>query len=446
MEELPVRVSTLAESEALATSLNQVAQRLTVLRTNANNEVFGLVAEINSITDRVASLNTAIRDAELTGRTANDLRDDRDVLLDQLSSMLKVSVAEQDDGQVTVLVGGDELVSPTGAREIEAFRDATIDPDRTDLYGVRFTALGRALTIDGGELDGAIQMRDVAIPEVQDRLDQIALGLIEAVNQIQSQGRGLNALGTALDSTNAVSGTGTALNSAGLPFTVDDGSFDIVVYDDGTGLIAETVTVNITATGPPAGQTTLTDVETAINTGTNISATVNADGTLTITPAAGYSFMFSNDSANALPALGLNGLFTGDSAATIAVSRHLLDDPSLLSSSYSQDLLNTGDNQAALAMAALRNATLLAGGTQTVDDFYEATIVQTGIDARANSEQLDVATAFVQDATQRRQEISGVNLDEEVTSLVLFQRAFEASARVVTITDRMLDALMGLVR
>lgn len=444
VEELPVRVSTLAECEALASGLNQVAQRLTVLRTNANEEVYSLVAEINSITEQVAELNTAIRKMELVGDTASDLRDDRDVLLDELSSLLRVTVREQEDGQVTVLVGGDELISSAGVRELEAFRDATIDPSRSDLYGVRFTSSGRPLTIDGGQLDGTLYMRDVAIPEVQDQLDQMAAAIIESANQIQSQGRGFTAIGAAIDSTNAVSGAGTALNSADLPFTLTDGSFDIVVYD-GTGAIAETVTVNITATGPLAGQTTLIDVETAINTGTNISATVNADGTLTITPAAGYSFMFSNDTANALPALGLNGLFTGDSAATIAVSQHLLDDPSLLSSSYSQDLLNTGDNEAALALAGLRSATILAGGEQTVDDFYEATIVQIGIDARANEEELDVAAAFVDDADQRRLENSGVNLDEEVTSLVLFQRAYEASARVITVTDRMLDALMGLV-
>jgi flagellar hook-associated protein 1 len=52
----------------------------------------------------------------------------------------------------------------------------------------------------------------------------------------------------------------------------------------------------------------------------------------------------------------------------------------------------------------------------------------------------------VEDFSRRRQEVSGVNLDEEVTSLILFQRAFEASARIITVTDRMLDTLLNIVR
>ena len=54
--------------------------------------------------------------------------------------------------------------------------------------------------------------------------------------------------------------------------------------------------------------------------------------------------------------------------------------------------------------------------------------------------------AVVQDLELRRQEISGVNLDEEVTSLIQIQKAFDASARIITVTDRMLDTLINIVR
>ena len=77
---------------------------------------------------------------------------------------------------------------------------------------------------------------------------------------------------------------------------------------------------------------------------------------------------------------------------------------------------------------------------------FESTIVQVGIRTRANLDRLTIEQAFVNDLARRRQEISGVNLDEEVTELLQFQRAFEASARVITVADRMLETLVNLVR
>ena len=89
---------------------------------------------------------------------------------------------------------------------------------------------------------------------------------------------------------------------------------------------------------------------------------------------------------------------------------------------------------------------VLTNDTESLGDFFESTIVQLGIDAGANLDRRDVQNAVINDLDLRRQEVSGVNLDEEVTTLIQVQKAFDASARVITITDRMLDTLLGIVR
>lgn len=443
VEEVPVRVSALAESESIASGFNEVAQRLRLLRGNANEEVRNLVPEINSLTERIAVQNEAIRKAEATGRTANDLRDDRDVLIDELSRLVNITSRERDNGEVEIQLGGSSLVSGTRFRALEAVPDASLDPRRGDLLRVQFADNGEMANITDGELSGVLTMRDVELRELEDRVDTLARGLMLNMNRIHTSGSGLNNISTALTSENTVSGTTLPLNQAGLPFDVSDGSFDIVLYDS-AGNLLETRSINIVASGPDAGQTTLDGLIAQINASPFLSASAGADGALTLSPGAGVSFTFANDDSDTTSALGLNVLFTGRDALTMGVSQRLIDDPTLLTSGFSLDPTETGDNTAALAMAALRTSPLLSGGTQTFNDFYESTVVQVGIDSRANLDTLDVERAFVQDFDQRRQEVSGVNLDEEVTQLIQFQRAFEASARVITVADRMLETLLNV--
>ena len=95
-------------------------------------------------------------------------------------------------------------------------------------------------------------------------------------------------------------------------------------------------------------------------------------------------------------------------------------------------------------MAALRNQLIFDSGSSSFNDYYESTIAQLGVEARANNVVFQTETAFADDFARRREEVSGVSIDEEVTQLLQYQRAFEAAARLVTVTDRMLDALLGM--
>ncbi len=436
VEEQPVRMSVITEAQSLATSFNQITQQVYALRSNANEEVRNAVPEINSFASRIAALNVSIRKEELGGHKANDLRDERDLELDQLAKLINISYREREDGQVDVFVSGDILVTGEDARQLVAQQDPNIDPQRSDLLAVRFADNGTDVDIRDGSLFGAITARDSDLAHVATRLDQIASAIIREVNAIHSTGNGLDNLSGTIAGSNAVDDPAAALSAAGLPFDVTSGSFDVVVYDASGAATQTTVTIT--------GATTLNDLVASLNAIPNFSASVGSDNTLRLGATGTNTFSFANDASGALTALGINGLFTGHDAATMAVNSDIADNPRLLTSGYSTDVLNTGDNTAAIALASVRNKMVFDGGTATIQNFYESTVVRVGVDARANSQTLEVQNAFVNDFQNRRLAASGVSIDEEVTFMLQYQRGYEAAARVITIVDRMLDALLGM--
>ncbi len=438
VEALPVRVSLLTQAETLADQLQTISQQLNTLRTNANEEVREQVQEVNRIAAEIAELNVTIRRTEAGQRQANDLRDERDVLLDELARIANIDYRERDNGEVDVFIGGAELVRGDESRLLQAVPNASLDPDRNDLLEVVFQTSGAVVDLTDGELFGALQARDTDVPAVDARIDSLAAALIESINSIHSQGNGLTNYTAALTSTNAVDDPTNPIDAADLPFAVQSGSFDIPIYDSNNVNIA-TVTVPVTA-----GVTTLNDIVNDINASGLVSAAVTADNRLQLSPVASFSFAFSNDSSNVLAALGVNTLLTGSDASDIGVNQRIIDDPTLLASGFSLDPTETGDNRAALALANVRNQAILGGNTQTLNEFFESTIVQIGIESNANESTFEVQESFIRDFQRRREEVSGVNLDEEATQLLQFQRAFEASSRVITTADRMLAALLAI--
>lgn len=437
VELIPAREAAVAESVAVAEGFKETADRLFAIRTAVNNEITNNVQQINSIAEQVARLNDRIRPLEAGTREASDLRDDRDLLIDQLAKLVDVRVAEDNVGQVSLIISGEQLVAGTRFRQLEAVVNPSLDTERADLVEVRFADSGSLYTPLGGELAAALDFRDNVLVAADAELDELASEFILAMNRIHTSGHGLVNLTTAT-SGNAVDDATVALNAAGLGFPVTAGSFDIVVYDDATQ-------TPVTTTIAVGAGTSLNDIATALNGVGNVTASVT-DGQLTVSAAAGFSFTFANDTSDALAALSLNGLFTGNDAFTMGVNQQIVDNPELLTSSFDPDLAATGENDAALAMADVQNALLYANGTANINAYYERIITEVGVDARANLNQLDVDLAFVDDFERRRQEVSGVNLDEEVTNLVIFQRAYEANARVLSTVNEMLDTLINGTR
>ncbi len=130
--------------------------------------------------------------------------------------------------------------------------------------------------------------------------------------------------------------------------------------------------------------------------------------------------------------------FTGTSASTIGINSALVTNPALIAASGNGQ---PGNAAGALAMSALRGSAVI--GSATIDAAYSQLVTLVGSDTQESQRSLDTSTLLTSSLQSRRDSVSGVSLDEEMTNMVRFQRGYQASARALSAMDDMLDTLIS---
>ncbi len=181
-----------AKSEIMAETFNKISYDLNQLQNDLDSSIEGAVIEINTIAGQISDLNIKISDIEKSGQSANDLRDERGLLLKELSSMIDISTFEGNDGQITVLVGnGRPLVQPPYSMSLSTVTNAS---GHEDVLWVDRDGNSVDITndISGGKLKGWLEVRDVKIEDYKTRLDDLASSIITEVNNLHTAGFDLN--------------------------------------------------------------------------------------------------------------------------------------------------------------------------------------------------------------------------------------------------------------
>jgi flagellar hook-associated protein 1 FlgK len=336
------RNALISASNALGTQFRQARTLLVNAQYNSDKDLNQAVGQVNSLLSQIADFNGQIAAAEAGGQPANDLRDQRQVLLQDVSRLTGATVLGGGEGQqLTVLAGGLLLVSGDRAATLDAstigisgFRQV----DYTSPEGLSFDATG---LFTGGELGGILAMRDGEIPAIIGRLDQLAKTVVDQVNAQHALGFDLNgaAGGNFFNPIGAVAGAANSMQ---------------------------------------------------------VAAAVTADPSL------------------------------------IAAAQTAAGAP--------------GDNRNALAMFGLQNGAIAALGNKTMQDYYLQLVQDVGAGAESANRNLDFQQSLVNQAQVRRDEMSGVSIEEEMTKLILFQRAFEASSVLVRTGDEMYQTILDMVR
>ena len=173
---------------------------------------------------------------------------------------------------------------------------------------------------------------------------------------------------------------------------------------------------------------------------------------LVLRAEAGYTFAFGTDTAGLNAALGFNTFFKGTDASDIQINEKLTSDLDYLAAGHVNGAgeLNTGDNTTALAMYDLREievsiSTVTEGTTRsTILSYYNSLVGNVGTDtSRAKFNQNFYGT-LANELDERQQQVSGVNLDEEMTDLIKYQASYTAAAKLITTADQMLQTILSL--
>ena len=211
------RTVLVAKSEMLTATLSQNYEDLQQIQRDIDSNIEGAVGEINRLSENLVDLNQKIIQSELGGHMANEYRDQRDLVLKELSELIDISSFEDANGGTTVSVGsGQVLVEGTHTYNLSTQPDASGHRDITWI-----DSSGNSVIISDdiskGKLKGWLDARDVDINDSLNKLDTLAQDLMAAVNPLHANGYGLDNINGrdffTIEATAATTAAGIQVNS-----------------------------------------------------------------------------------------------------------------------------------------------------------------------------------------------------------------------------------------
>jgi flagellar hook-associated protein 1 FlgK len=439
-DDVTVRNKAVSNGQTLADDITSMFQQVKSLRSDVNDQIKGMANSINQLTDKIGKLNAQISQMQSSTSSNSDavgLTDQRLAALTDLAKLVNISTTEQTDGTISVYCGGEYLVSEGNSRQVKV----TLNSDSYGLNAAKicFVDSGAALKPTSGELRGLIDSRDEVLGGFLNQLNDFAQTLTYEFNKVYSSGQGLNGY-TTLTSQYAVDDASKALNDAGLTYTPENGSFQVLVTDTQTGLTT-TTTIQIDLNGT-SNDTTLADLNDALNNINGISSQILSNGTLKITSdSSDTKISFANDTSGVLASLGLNVFFTGTSAGDIGVSKAVVDDPSLFAASSGGIGADTDNAQ---ILANFVDQKLTSHNNETVGDMYTNIVADTAQKSSTAASNSTAAATYLSSLQSQESSISGVSLDEEAVKLLIYQKVYQASAKLISTISNLLDSLMNI--
>ncbi len=171
---------------SLVNDFHSINDSLDDLEANIELNIQSEIGNLNRLLEGVSGMNAQIMAAESNGHPANDLRDQRDLLITQVSEIAEVSVLEREDGTKDLIIAGRTMV----ARDtVTKFESTYIETSNGYEMSIVTQGYHKAVSLSPGKLQGLMNSRDIHIKDVRDRLDQLAANVIDQVNSLHTQGR-----------------------------------------------------------------------------------------------------------------------------------------------------------------------------------------------------------------------------------------------------------------
>ena len=421
--------------------MNDISKQLRTMQGEANFGVKNSVEQINFIATQISTMNQQIGNLELQGNRANDLRDERSLLIDDLSKIVNVEVNYTADANgletLGLTINGQQLVfgSALSLLEVRPREDALNPEDGVDMYDIYWQS-GKKLYVNNpnlsGELKGYLDVRDGNNGD-QFRGDIIAVDNTDPLNptiQVSNLNR------------HDIKGSGQIfVDGTYLDYT----SFS---YDDVSGVM----TFQLDPATPAAATATKVSIGDA-NSFKGIPYYMQQLNEFVRTIAREFNTVHEKgDSNTGLPlfvykgytgGLDTNLVSTYDALTVddIVINPDILNDNSLLKTKFSA-ADGESQNDLIMEMIELRKDTQMFD-KGVPDNFMQAIISEMGIDAKQMKSFKKGQEQLSSQVTNQRLSISDVDLDEEAINLVKFQQAYNMSAKIITVFDELYDVTIN---
>jgi flagellar hook-associated protein 1 FlgK len=245
-QDLSARTVALQDVGDLAAQFNSASSQLDQLQAGVTSDLKTAVTQVNALTQQIAALNHQIANLRGTGQPPNDLLDQRDTAVNQLSQYLQVSTVAADDGSVSVFMsGGQKLVLGGDATTLTAVQDA-YDPSKVQL-GITESGATRAFPqgyVTGGSIAGLLQFQDTDLRDARAMLGQMAVSIAGRLNGQQALGLDLG----------TPPGSGAPLLDVGAPgvspasTNAQVGGVPVASYVNGSGQRVPSVSITVVDT------------------------------------------------------------------------------------------------------------------------------------------------------------------------------------------------------
>jgi len=419
---LPARQVMTSAAESLTQQFNTLSSRFEDLRNQTNNQMQASVNDINSFAEGIANLNARIViDSSRTSgaQLPNDLMDQRDALLAKMAEQINISTITQQDGSISVFIGqGQSLVLGTSAAKLSLAGSST-DPSHKNIL-VAGQDISKQIT--SGKLSGTLKFRDEVLDPAQQQLGLTAAGFAVEFNKLHA------AAGAAFD-LNGNPGT----DMFGL------GAMPVVPTPGSTGSIAAVYDPASTGNLNPSDYRLDYDGTTYSLTRLNDNKLIPLPG-FPVTPASVEGMTITQ----AAPPVGASSFLIRPAFDAAKKMTALITDPVKIAAAAATGA--PGDNTVALSLASLEKKSVLFGGKATFNDAYSQLVAKVGALTHAAKISSSAQETLLNQAKQTRENLAGVNLDEEAANLIKFQQSYQAAAQVISVASSLFDTLIGAIR
>lgn len=481
-----VRTQFINYAESLTEYFNSVATNLRHLQEECNFEIRNQVDRINSIAKQIASLNKQINTLEANGGTANDLRDQRALLIDDLSQIVNVSVTEKTVGdsgvgvtRYVVKIDGTTLVDGIlyNTLMVEPRQYKVNQNDADGLYDIYWDN-GQKFASESPALGGSLQ----ALFEVRDGNNQLNLqGKVDAIagdNFITMSDTNINNVADLnIPETGIVKVGNREYEYVGFSVATDEisGKF-VYTFELKDYVIANAenesseIGSSIDYKGIPHYmdqmnkfiRTFSMSFNSVLRSGVDLNGNPGMDLFSAVNKVSGryYTFgplrgsedeeyydysSFNSQTGSYYEEIPedqpLYGSYYFMVAGNFSVNKEFFNNPGLLATATN---VTDGveNNDIVMRLLELKeNRKMFEQGAP--DEFFNTLVSEIGIDTKSAGTLADSQNNILQAITNQRLSVSGVDIDEEAMNLVRFQNAYNLSAKVISVMDEVYDKLIN---